>query len=594
MSETTLPLKTRVSRITPYFADSGKGFVLMALGAILGAATEPMIPYMIHRLFDEGFDGRSFPLWIVPVVIIGIFGVRGLSGLVAQYGLAWSANRGTQNMRAAMFRRLMTAAPPIFSHNTASSLTNTLTYEVQGGAAVLVGSLMTLVRDSLTMVALLGYLIYLNWQLTLFVGVLFPAVAIVMRTLSKRLHRLTIEGQKATDQLAYVVEENVLAWRIVRLHGAEEHQAKRFELLSNALRRLALKSTVAAATMTPLTQLISACALSAVVVAALWQSGSQGTSAGGFMGFMLAMLQLLQPIKHLSEVSGPISRGLAALERGIALINDVPQEKGGSFDPGRARGALELREVSLRYRDDQLPALADVTLQLEVGETVALVGPSGAGKSTLVNLLPRFLEPSSGEVLLDGQPLKSWDVAALRRQFALVSQDVVLFNDTVAANVGLGGSGAVDPARVREALRGANLLKFVEGMPQGIDTLIGHNGNQLSGGQRQRLAIARAIYKDAPILILDEATSALDSESERLVQEALETLMKGRTSLVIAHRLSTIKAADRVLVLEGGRVVEQGSHAELLALNGLFAHLHSLQFRTSHHVPVADIEAVQE
>ncbi len=590
MSTPTLPLKERLKRLAPYFADSGKGFVLMIVGSIVGALTEPVIPALMKPLLDKGFTADGIPLWTVPVAIIGLFLIRGVAGLIAQYGLAWSANRGTQALRTAMFQRLMTVQPTLFSHSTASSLTNTLTYEVQSGAGLLVGSVMTLVRDSATLIALLAYLLWVNWQLTLFVGVLVPAVAFVMRKLSKRLHRLTVEGQRATDQLAYVVEENVLAWRIVRLHGAEAGQAGRFRALSDTLRRLSIKSTMAAATMTPVTQMIAACGLSAVIVAALWQSTHAGSTAGSFAAFITSMLMLLAPIKHLSEVAGPITRGLAALERGVALITDAPVEEGGSHDPGRAQGRIEMRHVGLRYKTDHAPALADVNLRLNIGETVALVGPSGAGKTTLVNLLPRFLEPTEGELLLDDRPVREWNVAALRRQFALVSQDVVLFNDTVAANVALGDTGpddarTIDVARVREALRAANLLKFVEEMPQGLDSLIGHNGNQLSGGQRQRLAIARAIYKDAPILILDEATSALDSESERLVQEALDRLMKGRTSLVIAHRLSTIKAADRVLVLEAGRVVEQGTHAELLAQGGLFAHLHSLQFRTPHAAP---------
>jgi subfamily B ATP-binding cassette protein MsbA len=290
------------------------------------------------------------------------------------------------------------------------------------------------------------------------------------------------------------------------------------------------------------------------------------------------MLMIISPIKSLSDVAGPITRGLAALERGVALIDDSPIETGGSFDPGRSSGDLELRNVTLRYRDDLAPALDNVSLTLRAGEAVALVGPSGAGKSTFVNLLPRFIDPNSGSLWLDGHPLTEWDTHALRRQFALVSQDVVLFNDSVAANVALGAT--MDRERVEKALRGANLADFVATLPKGIDSMIGHNGNELSGGQRQRLAIARAIYKDAPILILDEATSALDSESERLVQSALEVLMRGRTSLVIAHRLSTIEGADRIVALDGGRVVEQGSHADLLAHGGLYARLHSLQFRS--------------
>jgi ATP-binding cassette, subfamily B, bacterial MsbA len=566
-------------RLLPFFKDSRLGFILAISGAIVGAATEPMIPALMKPLLDTGFKAGALPLWSIPLAVIGLFAIRGLAGFIAQYGLAWSANRGVLNLREAMFERLLAAQPGLFSGHTASSLTSMLTSEVQGGATQLVNSLLSLVKDSFTLLALLGYLMWLNWQLTIFVAVLFPAVALTMRTLSRRLHRLAVEGQRANDELAYVVEENVLAWRIVRLHGAEQSQISRFARASEALRRLSLKAVVSAATMTPITQLMAACSLSAVIVVALWQSGQHGSSVGSFVAFVTAMLMLVAPIKHLSEVAGPITRGLASLDRGVTMLTTSPIEQGGSFDPGRSRGHLEVRGVSLRYRSESPAALEGLDMELRAGEAVALVGPSGAGKSTLVNLLPRFIEPSSGSLLLDGVPLKDWDVHALRRQFALVSQEVVLFNDSVAANVALGAEP--DRERVMAALRGANLLVFAESLPQGIDTVIGHNGGQMSGGQRQRMAIARAIYKDAPILILDEATSALDSESERLVQQALETLMRGRTSLVIAHRLSTIERADRILALDAGRVVEQGSHAELLALGGLYARLHSLQFRTA-------------
>jgi subfamily B ATP-binding cassette protein MsbA len=576
MPPTNPSFKERLKRIAPYFEGTAPGFALVVVGAAVAAATEPAIPALLKPLLDSGFRARTLDLWLVPVAIIGLFIVRGIAGFAAQYGLSWSANRAILAMRGTMFERLLYAQPALFTKNTASSLTNTLTYEVQNGAQMLISSLLTLVKDSLALVALVGYLMFLNWQLTFFVAVLFPAVAWVMRTLSKRLHRLSLQTQKAMDELAYVVEENVLAWRMVRLHGAAATQAGRFRKLGEALRRLSIKAVVASSSMTPITQIIAACAFSAVLVAALWQSHSTGGSVGGFAAFVTAMLMLVAPIKHLSEVAGPITRGLVSLERGADLIESTPLERGGTFDGGRARGAIELRHVTLRYAADQAPALHDVSLQLPVGESVALVGPSGAGKSTLVNLLPRFLEPTSGAVLLDGRPLTDWDMAALRRQFALVSQDVVLFNDTVAANVALGGMP--DRARVEEALRAANLLDFVRSLPLGIDALIGHNGNQMSGGQRQRLAIARAVYKDAPVLILDEATSALDSESERLVQQALETLMRGRTSLVIAHRLSTIERADRIVVLEAGRVVQQGTHAELLGGGGLYAKLHALQF----------------
>ncbi|MFZ2651216.1 MAG: lipid A export permease/ATP-binding protein MsbA [Burkholderiaceae bacterium] len=574
-------LAQRLARIAPYFRDSRRGVVTVILAALVAASTEPMIPALMQPLLDTGFKAGTLPLWLVPVVLIGLFAVRGAAGFAAQYGLAWVANRGTLAMRKAMFERLLNAQPSLFTRQSASSLTNTLTYEVQGGAGQLVNSLLTLVKDSLTLVALLAYLLWLNWQLTAFIAVLFPALALVMRTLSRRLHGLVVQGQKAIDKLAYVVEENVLAWRIVRLHNAQASQAARFETVSEVLRRLALKSVVASATMTPLTQVLAACALSAVIVLALWQSGTQGGSVGEFAAFVTAMLMLVAPVKHLSEVAGPITRGVAALERGVALIDQTACEAGGGHDPGRARGELDLHDVSLNYPAAPGAALSGVSLRLKAGESVALVGPSGAGKSTLVNLLPRFLEPSSGTLTLDGMPLSQWSVTALRRQFALVSQDVVLFNDSVAANVALGDwADSADREKVRSALRAANLLDFADTLPQGIDTPIGHNGERLSGGQRQRMAIARAVYKDAPILILDEATSALDSESERLVQDALEALMRGRTSLVIAHRLSTIERADRIVALEDGRVVEQGSHGELLARGGLYARLHALQFRS--------------
>jgi subfamily B ATP-binding cassette protein MsbA len=412
-------------------------------------------------------------------------------------------------------------------------------------------------------------------------------VALVMRVVSRRLDKLTRAHQAATDELAYVVEENVLAWRIVRLHGASVTQGQRFAKNSQWLRRLMIKSAAAAATSSPLTQLIASVALSAVVVVALWQGGRGPLmTVGEFTAYVTAMLMLVAPLKHLSDSTAPLLRGIRALERGVDLIENSPEERGGSYVPegGHARGEIALQGVFLSYRDEPAapPALNDVNLSIAAGETVALVGPSGAGKTSLVNLLPRFFEPVRGQVTLDGVALPEWRLDALRRQFALVSQDVVLFNDTVAANVALGAKegDAIDAQRVRAALDGAHLLDFVLTLPKGLDSPIGHNGNQLSGGQRQRLAIARAIYKDAPVLILDEATSALDSESERAVQDALERLMQGRTTVVIAHRLSTIEHADRVVVMDHGRIVEQGTHAQLLASGGLYARLHAMQFRT--------------
>ena len=583
-------LLKRLARLAPYVRHSRLGLLGVLLAAVVTAATEPMVSEMLRILLDRGFKAGGLELWVVPAAIITLFTVRSAASFVSQYGLAWVAQRAVLQLRAQLFGHVMKSAPALFSQQTASAMTNTLVYEAQGGASMLAGTLLTLVRDSLILMALLVYLLTLNWQLTLIVALLFPAVAFVMRLLGRRLHRLTQEGQQATDQLAYVVEENILAWRIVRLFGAQPQQLERFIARANTLRRLVMKSVVAGATMTPVTQILAACALSVVITMAMAQGRSGATTVGEFVAFVTAMLQLVAPAKHLSDVMAPLLRGLVAVERGLDLVEQGAVEQGGAYTgssaaagdggaaPGRARGEIGFESVSLRYKPDGVPALVTLNLQVAAGETVALVGPSGAGKTTLVNLLPRFIEPSSGRITLDGVPLSDWNLLALRRQFALVSQDVVLFNDTVAANVALGAELSRDA--VRAALRAANLLEFVDQMPNGLDTPIGHNGNQLSGGQRQRLAIARAVAKDAPVLILDEATSALDSESEHAVQEALERLMQGRTTLVIAHRLSTIEHADRVLVLEAGSVVEQGPHAQLLASGGLYARLHAMQFKT--------------
>jgi subfamily B ATP-binding cassette protein MsbA len=569
----------RITRILPYFKKGRLGIAVAGLASLIAAITEPALPALMKPLLDKGFVGGGIPMWMVPVAIIGLFTLRGLAGFTAQYALTWAANQGVQALRMRLFHHLLRAEPALFTRHSASSLTNMLVYEVQSASTQLVSSVLTLVRDTLTLTALLVYLLYLNWALTLFIGLLFPAIAWVMRTAGRRVQRLTKEGQRANDELAYVVEENVLAWRIVRLHGAGATQSHRFEQLSTALRRLLLKNVTAAATMTPLTQIMAACAMSAVIVIALWQSSAGGQTVGGFVAFITAMLMTLPPIRHLADVMAPIVRGITALERSVDLVEEGVAEVGGNHSVARAAGRIELDTVTLRYAADQANALDEFTLTIGAGETVALVGPSGAGKSSLVNLLPRFIEPNAGELRLDGVALREWNIDSLRKQFALVSQDVVLFNDTVAANVAMGE--VTDIERVRAALKGAHLLDFVESLPQGLDSEIGHNGSQLSGGQRQRLAIARAIYKDAPILILDEATSALDSESERAVQEALDVLMRNRTTLVIAHRLSTIEHADRVVAIDAGRLVESGTHAELLARGGLYARLHALQFRNA-------------
>jgi ATP-binding cassette, subfamily B, bacterial MsbA len=570
-------LRQRFARLIPFFGQPKSAWAIAFLAVTIAACTEPLIPAALKPLLDRGFTKGRLDLWVIPVTLIALFGVRGLAGFIAELAVTRVTSKGLMQLRQAMFSKVLDAKFGLFADQTSSELANTVVYEVNNGSTLLVNSLMALVRDTVTLIALVGYLLYLNWQLTTIVAIMLPAVAFIMVKLSKKLYGLSKASQKATDNLAYVVEENVLAHRDIRLHAAQPAQADRFTVISDTLRKLSMKTTAASAAMKPLTQMIAAIALSAIITVALVQSADGATSVGEFTAFVTGMLLLVAPIKHLSEIANPITRGLASLERGFDLLDLSESEESGAFSKARAEGHIEFIDTSVKYKEGAGFAVENLSLTIDHGETIALVGSSGSGKTTLVNLLPRFLEPYSGSISLDNQLLKDWDLTSLRHQFSLVSQHVVMLNDTIANNVALGlNNQSVDRAKVMQSLEAARLGSFIAELPAGIDTIVGHNAVQLSGGQRQRLAIARALYKDAPILILDEATSALDAESERAVQEALQILMKNRTTLVIAHRLSTVEHADRIVVMEAGKIIEIGNHTKLLADNGFYAKLYRL------------------
>ncbi|WP_107311394.1 lipid A export permease/ATP-binding protein MsbA [Burkholderia metallica] len=567
-------------RLWPYLKPLLWVMVAGVLAMAVVAATEAGIPALLKPLLDRGFGAKgdvSAKLY-VPIAVVGLALVRAAAQYASNYLLQYVSNRILLDLRIQMFDRMIHTGVSFFQRETASTVINAVVFEVNQVLNVLLGVLITLVRDSLTVVFLLGYLFYLNWRLTLIVAVLLPCIGWLVGKINRRLRRLNREHQMLTNQLAYVVEETVGGYKVVKIHNGEQYEISRFNELSRRLRGYSMRMIVSGGLAQPLTQFLASIALAVVLTIAVVQSSHDQTTVGGFVAFVTAMLLIISPLKHLMDVNQPLQRGMTAAELIFGLIDEPCEPEGGGKPLERATGRIKFRDVSFVYGASAgKPTLDHVSFDVAPGEMVALAGPSGSGKTTLVNLLPRFFDPTSGEILIDGVALPEYRLRDLRNQIAMVSQDVVLFNDTIASNVAYGQTP--DRERVTAALRAANLLSTVEMMPDGLDTLVGDNGMRLSGGQRQRLAIARAIYKDAPILILDEATSALDSESERHVQAALETLMKGRTTLVIAHRLSTIERADRILVMDGGRIVESGNHAELLESGGLYAHLHRIQFQ---------------
>ncbi|MDX1512193.1 MAG: lipid A export permease/ATP-binding protein MsbA [Gammaproteobacteria bacterium] len=554
-------------------------FLVAILSMIVLAITEPAIPALLKPTFDSSFVDKDLDtVALMAVLVVVLFLVRGLSSYLSALTLAWVASKVVMDLRTRMFDKLLSLPSNAYDQHTSGSLISKVTFNAAQVTEACTQVVTILVRDSIAVVGLLAWMLYLDWKLTLIALVIAPVIVAVVRYFSKRLRNVSASLQENMGGITHVLQESIEGQKVVRSFGGEEYEKRRFGDAANRVRQLEVKFASAASANAPVAQFVTAIGLSVMLYLAAIQVKDGTLTIGTFVSFFAAMGLVFSPLKRLTGVNGRLQKGIAAAQSIFALIDEESEPDSGTREIRRARGRIEFDNVDFRYGDKRQPALKNVSLAIEPGESVALVGASGSGKTTLVNLILRFYRPDSGRILLDDTPIDDLTLKSLRSQTALVSQDIVLFNGTVAENIAYGPLADRSRDEIIEAARFASALSFIEALPDGLDTEVGENGVRLSGGQRQRLAIARAFLKDAPVLILDEATSSLDSAVEKEVQRALAELRRNRTTIIIAHRLSTIEDVDRIVVMNEGRVIETGTHETLLEKNSLYAGLYRFQF----------------